>query len=147
LEFQQDTWNRYLILGCVSAHVARNAISNVEQKWSYKASRNDLVLLSTTTLSNNCQRKYPQLGDAIGKQLQVGNNVSLALDSWIAMNTLAITLVIASYTDWNWALGEVQLPVNEIDGQFFSAFESQLRMIGQGPTYWSKASSTFGRHT
>jgi len=41
------------------------------------------------------------------------------------------------------ALREVQLTFNEVDRLFVSHFEIQLRMIGQGPTYWSKASQTF----
>jgi len=40
----------------------------------------------------------------------------------------------------NWAMGEVQLAFDEVDRVFLSGFESQLRVIGQGPTYWSRAS-------
>ena len=44
--------------------------------------------------------------------------------------------------DQNGALGEVQLAFDEVDRLFISRSESQYRMIGQGPTYWSKASRT-----
>jgi len=122
-EFQQDTWNRYLILRFVSAPVPWDAISNQEQRWSYKTSHNDQVLPSTLTLSNSCRREYPQPVDEIEKQLQLRNTVSLALDGLIARNSLAITLVIAYYTDRNWALREVQLPFDEVNHQFCSPFE------------------------
>jgi len=56
-EFHQDTWNCYLMLGCVSAHIPWNAISNLELQRSYKALRGDLVVLSATTHSNICHRE------------------------------------------------------------------------------------------
>jgi len=34
-EFDQDTWNRYFMLGVVSAHITYNTISNLELGWSY----------------------------------------------------------------------------------------------------------------
>jgi len=55
-EFHQDTWNRYLMLGFVSAHIPWNAISHLELRRSYKALRDDLVLPFATTLSNICRR-------------------------------------------------------------------------------------------
>ena len=65
----EDTWNRYLMLGFVSAHIPWNAISNLELRRSYKALCDDLVLPSATTLSNICQREYALTVDAIKKQL------------------------------------------------------------------------------
>jgi len=59
------------------------------------------------------------------------------------MMKLDLTSVIAYYIDQNWALHEVQLAFDEIDYLICSPFNSYLRMIGQGPTYWSKASRTF----
>jgi hypothetical protein len=41
-----------------------------------------------------------------------------------------------------WTLHEVQLTIDEVDHLFLSAFKSSLRMIGQGQTYWSKATCT-----
>jgi len=123
-EFHQDTWNCYLMLGCVSAHIPRNDMSNLELRRSYEALCDDLVLPSATTLSNICQREYALRLDAIKKQLPVRNKVSLALDRWTSTNKLAITSVIAYYMDRNWALLEVELAFYEIDRLFYSPFES-----------------------
>jgi len=94
-EFHQDMWNRYLMLGFVSAHIAWNAISNLELRRSYQALGDDLVLPLATTLSNICRREYALTVDAIKKQLPIRNKVSLALDGWTSTNKLAITSVIA----------------------------------------------------
>jgi len=103
-EFHQETWNRYLMLGFLSAHIPWNAISNLELRRSYIALRDHLVLLSATTLSNIFRREYALTVDAIKKQLPVQNEVSLTLDGWTSTDKLTITLVIAYYMDWNWAL-------------------------------------------
>jgi len=146
-EFHQDMWNRYLMLGFVSAHIPWNAISNLELRRSYQALRDDLVLLSAMSHSNIYRREYALTVDAIKKQLPVRNKVSLALDGWTSTNKLAITSVIGYYMDRTWALREVQFAFDEVDRLFYSHFESKLRMIGQGPTYWSKASRTFEGRT
>jgi len=142
-EFHQDTWNRYLMLGFVSAHIPWNAISNLELRRTYKALCGDLVLPSATTLSNIYCREYAVTEDAIKKQLPLQNKASLALDGWTSTNKLALTSVIAYYIDRNWALCEVQLTFDEVDCLFCSCFKCYLKMICQGPTYWSKASRTF----
>jgi len=123
-QFHQDTWNCYLMLGFVLAHIPWNAISNLELWRSYKSLRDDLVLPSATTLSNLCGREYALTVDAIKKQLPIGNKVSLALDGWTSTNKLAITSVIAYYMDPNWALHGVQLASDEVDRLFGSRFES-----------------------
>jgi len=123
-EFHQDMWNRYLMLGIVSAHIPWNDISNLEIWQSYMALRDDLVLLSTTALSNICRTEYALTVDAIKKQLPLRNQVSLALDGWTSPNKLPITSVIAYYMDRNWALHDVQLAFDEVDYLFFSCFES-----------------------
>ena len=123
-EFHQDTWNRYLMLGFVSAHSPWNAKSNLELWWSYKSLRHDLVLPSTTTLSIICRREYALTVDAIKKQLPLQNKVSLSLDGWTSTNKQAITSVNAHYMDRNWALLEVQLALDEVDGLFGSRCES-----------------------
>jgi len=112
------------MLGFVSAHIPWNAVSNLELQWSYKALRNDLVLLSTTSLSNISRRENALTLDAIKKQLPIRNKVSLALDGWTSTNKPAITSVIAYYMDQNWALHEVQLAFDEVDCLFCSRFES-----------------------
>jgi len=111
------------MLGFVSAHIAWNAISNLELRRSYKALSNDLVRPSATTLSNICRRKYALTVDAIKKQLPIRNKVSLALDGWTSMNKLAITSVIAYTMDRHWALREVQLALNEVNRLLCSRFE------------------------
>jgi hypothetical protein len=123
-EFHQDRWNRFLRLGFVSAHILWHAISNLELWLWQKVLRDDLVLPSTTTLSNICRREYALTVDAIKKQFPIRNKVSLALDGWTSTNKLAITSVIAYYMDRNWALREVQLAITEVDRLFCSCFES-----------------------
>jgi hypothetical protein len=91
------------MLGFVSAHIPWNAILHQELRRSYKALRDDLVLLSAMTLSNICQREYALTVDAIKKQLPSQNEVSLALDGWTSTNKLAITSVVVYYRDHNWA--------------------------------------------
>jgi len=62
--------------------------------------------------------------DAIKKQLPLQNKVSLSLDGWTSTNKQAITSVNAHYMDRNWALLEVQLALDEVDGLFGSRCES-----------------------
>jgi hypothetical protein len=133
------------MLGFVQAHIPWNAISHLELRRSYNALRSELVLPSASTLSDICLREYTLTVDAIKKQLQSTNKVSLALDGWTSTNKLAITSVIAYYMDRNWALREVQLAFDEIDCPIFSYFESSLRITGQGSTYGSTSSRTFER--
>jgi len=129
-KFHQGTWNRYLMLGFVSADIPLNAISNPELPCSYKVLREDSLLPSATTLRNICWREYGPTVDAIKKQLLSRDEVSLALDGWTSTNKLAITSVIAYFMDPNWALREVQLAFDEVDRLFFSSLESKSRMIG-----------------
>jgi len=123
-EFHLDMWNRYLMLGFVSAYIRWNAISNLELRRSYKSLHDKLVLQSATTLSNICWREYALTEDTIKKQLPIQNKVSLALDGWTSTNKLAITSVIAYYMDRNWALRKVQLAFDEVDRLFGSHSES-----------------------
>jgi len=122
-DFLQDRWNRYLMLGFVSAHIPWNAILNLELRRSYKALRDDLMLPSATTLSNICRKEYALTVDAIKKQSPWWNKVSSALDGWTSTNKLAITSVNAYYMDWNWELLEVQLALDEVNLLFFSHLE------------------------
>jgi len=112
------------MLGLVSAHIPWNAKISLELRRSYKALRVDLVLPSTTTLSNISRREYALTVDAIKKQLASCNKFGFALDGWTSPNKLVITSVIAYYMDQNCALGEVQLAFNEVDRLLFSRFES-----------------------
>jgi len=101
-----------------------NAISNLELRQSYQALPDDLVLPSAMTLGNIGWRAYALTLDSIKKQLPSFNEVSLALDGWTSPNKLAITSVIASNMDRNWALREVRFAFDEVDLLFFSCFES-----------------------
>jgi len=118
-KFHQDTWNRCLMLGFVSAYIPWNAIWNLKLWQSYKALQDNLVLPSATTLSNVCWMDYSLTVDAIRKQLPSQNNVCLALDGWTSTNILSITLVIPYYMDRNWALCEVQLAFDDVYRLFF----------------------------
>jgi len=81
-KFHQGTWNRYLMLGSVSAHIPWNGISNLDIRQSYNTLPSELVLRSASTLSNICGREYTLTVDAIKNQLVSRNIVSLALDGW-----------------------------------------------------------------
>jgi len=94
------------MLGYVLAVIPWNAISNLELRWSYRSLRNDLVLPSATTLSNNCRREYALTVDAFKKQLPLRNRVSIALDGWTSTNKLAMTSDVAYYIDRNWSLSD-----------------------------------------
>jgi len=126
----------------VSAHMPWNTISKLELWWLYAASGNKLMLPSSSTLINICCREWSLTLDAIKEQLQSRNNVSLALDRWTSTDKLAITSVFAYFIDRNWALQVVQLTFDEVGSLFYSYVTSYSRMIGQGSTYWRKASQT-----
>jgi len=111
------------MLGFVSAHIPWNAISNLELRRSYEALREDLVLPSTTTLSNIWWGEYALTVDGIKKQWPIRNKLSLALDGWTSTNKLALTSVIGYYMDRNRALREVKLAINEVDRLFSSRFK------------------------
>jgi hypothetical protein len=106
-ELHQDTWNRYLMLPFVSAHILGNGRSNLELRRSYKALCDNQVPPSTMILSKICRREYALTVDGIDKQLPVWNKVSFTLDGWTSTYKLAITLVITFYMDQNWSLPEV----------------------------------------
>ena len=131
------------MFGLVSAHMPWSAIFNLDVRRSYKVLCDDLVLPSSTTVSNICRREYTLTVDAIKAHLPSRNKVSLALDGWTSPNKPTITLVNAYYMDRNWALGEVQLTFEEVDSLILSHFESQLMMIAQGPSCWINTSRTF----
>ena len=118
-EFHQDTWNRYCMLGFVSAHIPWNAMSNVELQRSLNTLRGELVLPSTSTLSKICRREYSVTVDAIQKQLPSRNKVRISVDVWTSTNIVAITSVIAYYMDQNWALRDVQLAFDKVDRLIF----------------------------
>ena len=77
--------------------------------------------------------------DAKNNQLLSGNNVRSDLDICLVTKKLTITFDIAYYIVQNCEFHELQVAVNEVDDLFVSGFDRQLKMIGQGPTYWSRA--------
>ena len=131
-EFHLVTWHYYLMLGFVSAHIPWNAISNLELRWSNSALQSELVLPSTSTLSDFCQREYTLTVDAMKKQLPSRNKVSLALDGWTSTNKLPITPIITYHIDRNLTMRQVQLALDEVDRPCFSYFERSFMITGQG---------------
>jgi len=128
------------MLGFVLALISSNNISNLEQRQSYVALLDDLIQSSTTILSNICWREYALTVAAIEEELPIRNRVSLASDGWTSTIKQAITSVIAYKKNRDGGLRQVQLAFDEVYRLFCFCFENQLRMIDQGPTYWSKAS-------
>jgi len=123
-EFHQDTWNHYLMLGFLSAHIPWNAISHLKLRRSHKELHEYLVLTFATILSNIIHSEYALTVDAIKKQLPLWNKVSLAYDGWTSTTKLARMSAIAYYMDRNWALHDVQLAFDEVDRLFCSHFKS-----------------------
>ena len=142
-EFHQDTWNRYLTLALLSAHISGNSILEWKLWRSYKHLQYEIVILSATILGIICRREYSLTADANTTQLLSGNKVSVALDRLTLMNKLDTTSVIPYYVDWNCALWEVHFTFGEVDSLFLSFIKSEWWMIGQGSTYWGNASHTF----
>jgi len=142
-EVHQDTWNLYLMLAFVSTHILCHKISNLELWRSYKSVCDHQVLPSPATLRKIFRWQYELTLDVIKKQLPSHNKVCLANDWWTSPKKLAIMSVIGYYIDQNWALREVPLTFDDVEPLFSSRFESELKMIGQGPTHWNKASRTF----
>jgi len=68
--------------------------------------------------------EYPLAADSIMEQLPPHNIISSASDRCTSINQRAITTVLAYYLDGNWGLREVQLAVDEVNGIFFTLFES-----------------------
>jgi hypothetical protein len=81
--------------------------------------------------------------DAIKNPRLSRNKDRLGVDRWTSRNNLAISLVIAYDMDRNWALQDVQLAFDKVDGLPFSYFRNEILMIGQEATYWSLTRKTF----
>jgi hypothetical protein len=118
-KIDQDTWNRYLMVGFVSTTILWNASSNQALRQSYNTLRSELVQPSASTLNNICWKESPLTEHAITKKLPRRNKVSLGLDRWTSMNNLTIKSVFTKYMDQHWALLEVQLIFHKIDSQSF----------------------------
>jgi len=123
------------MLGFVTAHIPWNAITNLELKSSYNALQSDSVLPFASMWSMIWLREYALTVEAFKKQSLSRNKVSSALHVWTLKNKLAILSVIADYLDRNWALREVQIAFDEVNGLLFPSFKSQSRIISQGSIY------------
>ena len=114
VSFDQQSWNRYLLLGLLSALIPLNAISNREFRRVFFSLRHDLKLPSVSMLSRLLESEYDKTIEAIKHQIPLGQRVSIALDGWTSQNRLAITSVIMYYISRNWKLEEVQLAFEEV---------------------------------
>ena len=114
VSFDQQTWNRYLLLGLLSALVPLNAMSNMEFRRVFFTLRPDVKIPSVGTLSNLLAREYNLTLVGIKNQIPVGQKVSIALDGWTSQNRLAITSIILYFISKNWKLEEVQIAFEEV---------------------------------
>ena len=112
--FDQESWNRYLLLGLLSALIPLNAISNQEFRRVFSILRSDVQIPCVSTLTNLLAREYQMTIVAIKNQIPRGQKVSIALDGWTSQNRLAITSVILYYISKNWTLEEVQIAFEEV---------------------------------
>ena len=112
--FDQHLWNRYLLLGLLSALIPLNAISNKEFRRVFFTLRPNVKIPSVATLTNLLAKEYEMTVTAIRDQIPVGQKVSIALDGWTSQNRLAITSVIMYYISRNWKLEEVQIAFEEV---------------------------------
>ena len=112
--FKQELWNRYLLIGLLSASIPLNALSNREFRRVFKLLSNDLKLPSVSKLSCLLHEEYQKTLEEIKGQIPGGQRVSIALDGWTSKNRLAITSVIMYYISRNWTLEEVQLAFEEV---------------------------------
>lgn len=112
--FDQHSWNRYLLLGLLSAIIPLNAISNKELRRAFFMLRPEVKIPSVGTLTNLLAREYEMTLAAIKQQIPIGQKISIALDGWTSQNRLAITSVIMYYISRNWTLEEVQIAFEEV---------------------------------
>ena len=112
--FDQESWNRYLLLGLLSALIPLNAILNPEFRRVFSILRSDVQIPCVSTLINLLAREYQMTIVAIKNQIPRGQKVSIALDGWTSQNRLAITSAILYYISNNWTLEEVQIAFEEV---------------------------------
>jgi len=112
--FNQESWDRYLLIGLLSALIPLNVVSNREFRRVFKVLRNDIKIPSVSKLTSLLGKEYDKTLEAIKGQIPRGQRVSIALDGWTSKNRLAITSVIMYYISRNWTLEEVQLAFEEV---------------------------------
>ena len=115
-EFDQHTWNRYLLLGFLSALIPFNTLTNPELRRILFSLKPDVNIPSVSTLRRLLATEYEKTTQAIRDNIPEGQKVGLALDGWTSGNKLAISSVIMYYISKNWELKEVQLAFEEVCG-------------------------------
>ena len=113
-EFDQHTWNRYLLLGFLSALIPFNTLTNPELRRILFSLKPDVNIPSVSTLRQLLATEYEKTTKAIQDNIPEGQKVGLALDGWTSGNKLAISSVIMYYISKNWELKEVQLAFEEV---------------------------------
>ena len=117
-EFDPHTWNRYLLLGFLSALIPFNTITNPELRRILFSLKPDVNLPSVSTLRRLLATEYEKTTKSIRDNIPEGQKVGLALDGWTSANKLAISSVIMYYISKSWQLKEVQIAFEEVCGLF-----------------------------
>ena len=117
-EFDPHTWNRYQLLGFLSALIPFNTITNPELRRILFSLKPDVNLPSVSTLRRLLATEYEKTTKSIRDNIPEGQKVGLALDSWTSGNKLAISSVILYYISKSWQLKEVQIALEEVCGLF-----------------------------
>ena len=115
-EFDKHTWNRYLLLGFLSALIPFNTLTNPELRRILFSLKPDVNIPSVSTLRRLLSTEYEKTTQAIRDNIPEGQKVGQALDGWTSGNKLAISSVIMYYISKNWELKEVQLAFEEVCG-------------------------------
>jgi hypothetical protein len=129
-QFQQDTLNGYLVLGCIAALILWNTIWSLKVQSAHSTLWSELILPSATTHGIMCHTEHWRTVDAIMKQLPFCNRVTLCLDRWASVNKQSITSIIGYCLDSNCASRKLDLALDEVGAIFVYFFESWLSMIG-----------------
>ena len=106
-EFDQHTWNRYLLLEFLSALIPFNTLTNPELRRILFSLKPDVNIPSVSTLRRLLATEYEKTTQAIRDNIPEGQKVGLALDGWTSGNKLAIASVIMYNISINWELKEV----------------------------------------
>ena len=117
-EFDPHTWNRYLLLGFLSALIPFNTITNPELRRILFSLKPDVNHPSVSTLRRLLATEYEKTTKSIRDNMPEGQKVGLALDGWTSGNKLAISSEIMYYISKSWQLKEVQIAFEEVCGLF-----------------------------
>ena len=112
--FDQAIWDRYLLIGLLSALVPIHSLFNSEFRRIFTALRPDISIPSVSKIRRLLAVEYDSTIQTIRQSIPEQQKVSLALDGWTSSNKLAITSVIMYYISSDWQLKEVQLAFEEV---------------------------------